>query len=756
MATPVSQGKAQTVRLPDGRRLGYAIYGSLTGKPVICFHGFPGCRWDFAFLDGLARRQQLQLICFDRPGVGLSSLCDERPVEAICWDVAQLIRHLGLTKPALLGVSGGGPFALACAAGLKECAGAVIVGGLGRIPGEEALRGMNLSNKGLFLVAMEYPRLTALPLWGASQMMKHFPSFYLKNLRRVLARPDQGAVGGQDEKAARHTVQMGREIFAQGTKGLMREAASLVRPWKVRLNSIKCPVYLWHGAADRNVPLAMAKDLAQRIPGSVLHIVPREGHLLFSSHSEDILKCLASLWEKERIPAQKAPRLQFDRNIDLRYDEFTVAKTKEVFDMDQYQIETKCVQAGYEPKNGEPRVLPIAQSTTFKYDSAETLGNLFDLKEDGFFYTRLANPTVDAVEKKIAQLEGGVGALLTSSGQAATLMSVTNICHAGGHVICASAVYGGTFNLFNKTLRELGIDFTFMLPETTEEQLNAAFRENTRCVFIETVSNPSLVVTDIEMYARAAHAHGVPLIVDNTFPTPINCRPIAFGADIVTHSTSKYMDGHAVALGGVIVDSGNFDWKNSKFTEFTQPDESYHGAIYAEQFGRAAYITKARAHLMRDLGAQASPMNAFLLNLGLETLFLRVERHCANAQAVAEYLENHEKIAWVNYPGLKSSPYYNLAQKYMPKGTCGVISFGVKGGKEAAVQFMEGLKLASIVIHVADARTSVLHPASTTHRQMTDEQLQEAGVGPDMIRMSVGIENVQDIIADLEQSLAKL
>lgn len=424
--------------------------------------------------------------------------------------------------------------------------------------------------------------------------------------------------------------------------------------------------------------------------------------------------------------------------------------------MSNYHINTKCVQAGYQPKNGEPRVLPIAQSTTYKYDSAETLGNLFDLKENGFFYTRLGNPTLDAVEKKIAELEGGVGAMLTASGQAASLMSVTNICHAGGHVICASAVYGGTFNLFNKTLRELGIDFTFMSPTVTKQQLEAAFQENTRCVFIETLSNPSLVVADIALYAEAAHAHGVPLIVDNTFPTPVNCRPFTFGADIVVHSTSKYMDGHAVALGGVIVDSGNFDWKNGKFPMFTQPDDSYHGVVYAEAFGKAAYITKARVHLMRDFGAQASPSNAFLLNLGLETLFLRVERHCANALAVAKYLEKNDKIAWINYPGLESSPYYALAQKYMPNGSCGVISFGVKGGRAAAAKLMENLKLAAIVIHVADARTSVLHPASTTHRQMSDAQLEEAGVSPDMIRMSVGIEYVDDIIADLDQALAQL
>ncbi|QEY35783.1 bifunctional O-acetylhomoserine aminocarboxypropyltransferase/cysteine synthase [Caproiciproducens galactitolivorans] len=424
--------------------------------------------------------------------------------------------------------------------------------------------------------------------------------------------------------------------------------------------------------------------------------------------------------------------------------------------MSQYHIDTRCIHAGYEPENGAPRVLPIVQSTTFQYDSAQTLGELFDLKADGFFYTRLGNPTIDAVEKKIAALEGGVGAMLTSSGQAASLISVFNICHAGDHVVSSSAIYGGTFNLFYKTMKEMGIEFTFLPPDCSEEELNAAFKPNTRCVFAETLSNPSLIVTDLKMFAKTAHAHGVPLIVDNTFPTPINCHPFAFGADIITHSTTKYMDGHAVQVGGAIVDSGNFDWNNGKFPCLTEPDESYHGIIYTQQFGKAAYITKARAHLMRDLGAQASPTNAFLLNLGLETLGVRMERHCKNALAVAEYLEQSEKIAWVNYPGLKSNKYYDLAKKYMPNGTCGVISFGVKGGREAAAKFMEGLKLASIVIHVADLRTCVLHPASTTHRQLSDEQLKEAGIGPDMIRMSVGIENVEDILADIDQSLAKL
>ena len=424
--------------------------------------------------------------------------------------------------------------------------------------------------------------------------------------------------------------------------------------------------------------------------------------------------------------------------------------------MNQYHLDTKCIHSGYEPGNGEPRVLPIVQSTTFRYDNAETLGQLFDLQADGFFYTRLGNPTISAVEKKIADLEGGVGALITSSGQAASLISVLNICRAGDHVVSSSAIYGGTFNLFYKTMHEMGIDFTFLAADCTGEELRAAFRPNTRCVFAETLTNPSLVVTDLELFAEEAHAHGVPIIVDNTFPTPINCRPFAFGVDIVTHSTTKYMDGHAVQVGGVIVDSGRFNWENGKFPGLTEPDESYHGVVYTKQFGSAAYITKARTHLMRDLGAQSSPNNAFLLNLGLETLALRMERHCSNALAVASHLEQNDKISWVNYPGLKSSKYYSLAQKYMPDGTCGVVSFGVKGGREAAAKFMENLKLASIEVHVADIRTSVLHPASTTHRQLNDQQLEEAGISPDMIRMSVGVENIEDILEDIEQALNQL
>ena len=422
--------------------------------------------------------------------------------------------------------------------------------------------------------------------------------------------------------------------------------------------------------------------------------------------------------------------------------------------MSDYRIDTKCIHAGYHPGNGEPRVLPIVQSTTFRYETSEAMGRLFDLDDNGFFYTRLGNPTLDAVEQKIAALEGGVGAMLTSSGQAASMMAVINICHAGDHVVSSSAIYGGTFNLFYKTLKEMGIDCTFVNPDSTEEELNAAFQDNTRCVFAETLANPSLVVTDLELFARVAHAHGVPLIVDNTFPTPINCRPFEFGADIVTHSTTKYMDGHAVQVGGCIVDSGNFDWNNGKFPMLTEPDESYHGIVYTERFGKAAYITKARTHLMRDLGAQASPMNAFLLNLGLETLSIRMERHCSNAMQVAKFLQGNDKISWINYPSLPGNACYELAQKYMPNGTCGVISFGVKGGREAAMRFMDSLKLASVVTHVADLRTCVLHPASTTHRQMNDEQLKEAGITPDLIRMSVGLENPADIIGDIEQALA--
>lgn len=423
-----------------------------------------------------------------------------------------------------------------------------------------------------------------------------------------------------------------------------------------------------------------------------------------------------------------------------------------------YNIETNCVQAGYTPKNGEARVLPIYQSTTFKYESTEQMGRLFDLEESGYFYTRLQNPTNDCVAAKICALEGGVAAMLTSSGQAANYYAVFNICESGQHVIMSSTVYGGTFNLLTVTMKRMGIECTVIDPDCSEEELNAAFKENTRCVLAESIANPALVVLDFEKFAKAAHAHGVPLIVDNTFPTPINCRPFEFGADIVTHSTTKYMDGHAMAVGGCIVDSGNFDWTKypDKFPGLCTPDESYHGVVYTEKFGKAAYITKATAQLMRDLGSIQSPQNAFLLNVGLETLHLRVPRHCENAQKVAEFLEQNEKVAWVNYPGLKSNKYYDLAQKYMPGGSCGVISFALKGKKADAVRFMDSLKLAAIVTHVADARTCVLHPASHTHRQMNEEQLKEAGVDPGMIRLSVGIENVNDIIADLRQAIDKI
>ncbi|MBR3817127.1 MAG: O-acetylhomoserine aminocarboxypropyltransferase/cysteine synthase [Clostridia bacterium] len=422
--------------------------------------------------------------------------------------------------------------------------------------------------------------------------------------------------------------------------------------------------------------------------------------------------------------------------------------------MSDYKIATKCIHAGYTPKNGEPRQLPIVQSTTYKYDSSVEMAKLFDLEASGYFYTRLQNPTNDAVAAKIATLEGGVAAVLTSSGQAANFFAIFNICSAGDHVVSSSAIYGGTFNLFNVTLRKLGIEFTFVTPDCSEEELNAAFRENTKAVFGETISNPSLQVLDIEKFAKAAHAHGVPLIVDNTFPTPINCRPFEFGVDIVTHSTTKYMDGHATQVGGVIVDSGNFDWtKSDKYPGLTTPDDSYHGVTYTERFGKGAYITKCVVQLMRDLGSIPGPQNAFLLGLGLETLHLRMERHCENALKVAEYLKNSELVSWVSFPGLPGDEQYDIAKKYMPKGTCGVISFGVKGGREAATRFMDSLKLASIVTHVADAKTCVLHPASTTHRQLTEEQLLECGVKSDLIRLSVGIEDVEDIIADIEQAL---
>ncbi|MBU9728735.1 O-acetylhomoserine aminocarboxypropyltransferase/cysteine synthase family protein [Diplocloster modestus] len=421
----------------------------------------------------------------------------------------------------------------------------------------------------------------------------------------------------------------------------------------------------------------------------------------------------------------------------------------------EYRLETKCIQSGWKPKKGEPRVLPIYQSTTFKYDTTDEMGRLFDLEDSGYFYTRLQNPTNDYVASKIADLEGGVAAMLTSSGQAANFYAVANICQAGDHIVCSSTVYGGTFNLYGATLKKMGIECTFVNPDADAEELNKAFCENTKAVVAESVANPALVVLDIEKFAGIAHAHGVPLIIDNTFPTPINCRPFEWGADIVTHSTTKYMDGHAMCVGGCIVDSGNFDWEAyaDKFPGLTTPDPTYHGIVYTQKFGKGAYITKATVQLMRDLGSIQSPQNAFLLNVGLETLALRMERHCFNAGRVAEYLAGHEKIEFVNYAGLPGDKYHALAQKYMPKGTCGVISFGLKGGREAAIRFMDHLQLAAIVTHVADARTSVLHPASHTHRQLNDEQLLEAGVTPGMIRFSVGIENIEDILEDLEQAL---
>lgn len=420
------------------------------------------------------------------------------------------------------------------------------------------------------------------------------------------------------------------------------------------------------------------------------------------------------------------------------------------------KINTICVQSGWQPKKGEPRVLPIYQSTTFKYETSEQMADLFDLKANGYFYTRLQNPTNDAVAAKITELEGGYAGMLTSSGQAASFYSIFNICEAGDHFVSASAIYGGTFNLFAVTMKKLGIECTFIDADASEEEIQKAFRPNTKALFGETIANPALGVLDIEKFARIAHKNGVPLIVDNTFPTPINCRPIEWGADIVIHSTTKYMDGHATAVGGCIVDSGNFDWNAyaDKFPGLTQPDPSYHGLAYSKAFGKGAYITKATAQLMRDLGSIQAPENAFLLNLGLETLHLRVPRHCENAQKVAEYLQNNPKVAWVNYSGLKDSPYYELAQKQFDGGrSCGVVTFGLKGGREESIKFMDNLKLACIVTHVADARTCVLHPASHTHRQLSDQQLIEAGVQPDLIRFSVGIEDADDIIADIKQAL---
>jgi len=423
------------------------------------------------------------------------------------------------------------------------------------------------------------------------------------------------------------------------------------------------------------------------------------------------------------------------------------------------QRETMCIQAGYEPKNGESRMIPIVQSTTFKYDSSEDMGKLFDLEASGYFYTRLQNPTNDYVAAKICALEGGTAAMLTSSGQAANFYAIFNIASCGDHVVASSTIYGGSFNLFSVTMKRMGIEFTFVDPDCSDDELEAAFQPNTKAVFGETIANPALNVFDIERFANAAHAHGVPLIVDNTFATPINCRPFEWGADIVTHSTTKYMDGHDATVGGCIVDSGKFDWMAhaDKFPGLTTPDDSYHGVTYAEKFGKeGAFITKCTAQLMRDFGSIQAPMNAYLLNLGLESLHVRMPRHCENAQKVAEFLQAHDKVEWVNYPGLPGNKYYERAQKYMPNGTCGVVSFGVKGGRAAAEKFMAGLRIAMIATHVADAHTCVLHPASATHRQMNDAELIAAGVGPDLIRLSVGIENVNDIIADIENALKEV
>ena len=420
------------------------------------------------------------------------------------------------------------------------------------------------------------------------------------------------------------------------------------------------------------------------------------------------------------------------------------------------RTETLCIQAGYTPGNGEPRQIPIVQSTTFKYATSEDMGKLFDLEAEGYFYSRLANPTCDAVASKICALEGGSAAMLTSSGQAATFLAVFNIAGCGDHIVASSAIYGGSFNLFSVTMKKMGLETTFVDPDCTEEELNAAFRPNTKAVFGETIANPALTVLDIEKFAKAAHAHGVPLIVDNTFATPVNCRPIEWGADIITHSTTKYMDGHAATLGGVIVDSGKFDWTKhaDKFPGLCTPDDSYHGVTYTERFGmEGAFINKCTAQLMRDFGCVQSPQNAFILNLGLESLPFRMKQHCANAQAIAEYLQGHEKVKWVKYCSLKGGKYYDLAQKYMPNGSCGVISFGLQGGRKAAETFMKHLKLGSIETHVADSRTCCLHPASSTHRQMTDAELDAAGVGADLIRLSCGLENAEDLIADIAQAL---
>lgn len=426
---------------------------------------------------------------------------------------------------------------------------------------------------------------------------------------------------------------------------------------------------------------------------------------------------------------------------------------------DTRRIETKCVQGGYYPKNGEPRQIPIIQSTTFKYATSEDMGKLFDLEASGYFYTRLQNPTNDTVAAKICEMEGGTAAMLTSSGQAANFYSIFNIANCGDHVVASSSIYGGTFNLFAVTMKKMGIDFTFVSPDCTAEELDAAFKPNTKVCFGETIANPALTVLDFEKFAKAAHSHGVPLVVDNTFATPVNCRPFEWGADIVTHSTTKYMDGHGAAVGGAIIDSGNFDWMKyaDKFPGLCTPDESYHGITYAEKFGKGgAFITKATAQLMRDFGSIQSPQNAFLLNMGLESLHVRIKRHCENAQAVAEFLQSDSRIAWVSYPGLKGDKYYELARKYMPNGTCGVVSFGVNGGRKAAEKFMSELKIAAIETHVADARTCCLHPASSTHRQLTDDELAACGVSADLVRYSCGLENKDDLIEDISQALDKI
>ena len=421
------------------------------------------------------------------------------------------------------------------------------------------------------------------------------------------------------------------------------------------------------------------------------------------------------------------------------------------------KLDTICVQGTYKPKNGEPRVMPIIQSTTFKYDSSDEMGDLFDLKKSGYFYSRLQNPTCDNAASKIAALEGGIAGMLTGSGQAANFYAIFNIAQAGDHIVSSSAIYGGTFNLFNVTMKKLGIDFTFVSPTATEEEIEAAIQPNTKAIFGETISNPSLDLLDIEVFAKVAHRNGIPLIVDNTFATPINCRVFDYGVDIVTHSTTKYMEGHASTIGGAIVDSGNFDWtQNDKFPGLTTPDDSYHGIVYADTFGKGAYITKATVQLMRDLGSVQSPNDAFLLNVGLETLHLRMQRHCENAKAVAQYLKNHPKIEWVKCAMLPDDEQNHLAQKYMPNGTCGVIAFGLKGDRETAIKFMDSLDMINIVTHVADARTCVLHPASHTHRQLSEEQLKEAGVAPDLIRLSVGIEDVEDILDDIKQALDQI